>query len=93
MVQAWNHQPDIDAWKRLLDESRRPTQPVLFAAATDPMTICPAYRGVIRAHHRCAANDLPPWERFEVYPADDPGVATCQQCNWPLQHERGRTNS
>lgn len=83
MVGAWSARPDDDGWKHLLDESRTPRVPVLFNPSTGVATRCPAYRGVVRGYHRCAANDLPPWEKFEDYPRDEPGVATCDQCNWP----------
>ncbi len=83
MVEAWNANPDREAWKQLLEASSHQPTPVLFSPATEPQTQCPAYRGIVRDSHRCAANDLPPWEKFEDYPADEPGVATCQHCNWP----------
>jgi len=83
MVQAWRDKPHRDAWTVFLDASARQPEPVCFAPAPEPQTQCPAYRGLARGYHRCAANDLPPWEKFEDYPSDEPGVATCQQCNWP----------
>lgn len=84
MLEAWTRGADRNAWRRLLDESRKPRAVIYFqpAPAEQVQTLCPAYRGVIRSHHRCAANDLPPWEKFEDHPPDEPGVATCQQCNW-----------
>jgi hypothetical protein len=82
MVEAWHQHPDTEAWQKLLEESARPRTPTLFAPAANPQTSCPAYRGKNRGHHRCAANDLPPWEKFEDFPPDEPGVATCAQCNW-----------
>ena len=83
MVKVWNANRDLSAWERLLEASRRPRQPVPFAPTAEPRTGCPAYRGRVRDQHRCAANDLPPWEKFSDYPPDEPGVATCDQCNWP----------
>ena len=83
MVKVWNANRDLSAWERLLEASRRPRQPVHFAPTAEPRTGCPAYRGRVRDQHRCAANDLPPWEKFSDYPPDEPGVATCDQCNWP----------
>jgi aminoglycoside 3-N-acetyltransferase len=85
MVSAWKSNPDLEAWKRLLEESRRPAEPVQFKPAARPAADCPAYRGVIRGYHRCAANDVPPWEKFEDYPQFEPGVATCDDCNWPVK--------
>lgn len=80
---SWKKNPDREAWKLLLESSRRSQEPVRFEPAQAPATGCPAYRGVARNHHRCAANDVPPWEKFEDYPPLEPGVATCRQCNWP----------
>lgn len=82
MVRAWKRNPDTQAWQLLLEASRQERQPIQFEAAENPATDCPAYRGQARGYHRCAANDLPPWEKFEDYPGE-PGVATCGQCNWP----------
>lgn len=82
MVTAWNKNPDSDGWKSLLGRSHSTIEPVIFEPARRAATDCPAYRQVLRGHHRCAANDLPPWEKFEDYPGD-PGVATCDRCNWP----------
>lgn len=82
MVEAWNEHPDRDAWKELFGRSMQPKTPVCFEPDPDPARDCPAYRGTIREHHRCAANDLPPWEKFEDYPPDEPGVTTCRHCNW-----------
>jgi len=83
MAEVWNAKGDRQAWQDLLAASQLKPSPVLFAPASEPATACPAYRGLVRDHHRCAANDLPPWEKFEDYPRDEPGVATCQHCNWP----------
>ena len=77
--------PDPDAWAKLLEASQKPRDPVMFEPSKAVADDCPAYRGVIRGHHRCAANDLPPWEKFEDYPRSEPGVATCDHCNWPNQ--------
>ncbi|MAE64522.1 MAG: hypothetical protein CMJ18_09660 [Phycisphaeraceae bacterium] len=82
MVEVWTASPDRDAWQRLVAASQRQPAPNRFEPATDVRTDCPAYRGVVRDHHRCAANDIPPWESFSDYPVDEPGVATCGQCNW-----------
>lgn len=84
MVAAWQRNPDRMAWQQLLAASKRSVRPRMFQLAIRPSTNCPAYRGVVRGYHRCAANDLPPWERFEDYSTDEPGVATCAHCNWPL---------
>ena len=83
MLEVWQNDPDTNAWQQFLEASRRPVNPVAFIPADAPATGCPAYRGVLRGYHRCAANDIPPWESFDTFGADDPGVATCQQCNWP----------
>ena len=87
MAAVWRENPDRNAWRLLLAASHAPRDPVLFAPTDTPQTQCPAYRGVVRGYHRCAANDMPPWESFDTFPADEPGVATCQHCNWPLQHD------
>jgi aminoglycoside N3'-acetyltransferase len=89
MLAAWQRKPDPEAWRCLLEESLRPRQPAVYEPAKEPQAGCPAYRGPIRGYHRCAANDLPPWERFEDFPPEEPGVATCGQCNWPLLHGEG----
>ena len=81
MARAWRRNPDRDAWQALLEASRSPRVPVLFEPSKSPKTDCPAYAGVIRDRHRCRANDLPPDERFEQFPGE-PGVATCDHCNW-----------
>lgn len=85
MVRAWKLNPNQEAWKEFLDASKTESEPVRFEPAVSPAKDCPAYRGVIRDHHRCAANDIPPWEKFEDYPQLEPGVATCGQCNWPVR--------
>jgi aminoglycoside N3'-acetyltransferase len=82
MAALWQEHPDRNAWQQLLAASRGQRQPVLFEPTDSPQVGCPAYCGVLRGYHRCAANDLPPWEGFDQFPADDPGVATCKQCNW-----------
>lgn len=82
MIDVWSNRPDFDAWQSLLAASRKPILPNLFAPGGEPQRDCPAYRGFVREHHRCAANDLAPWEKFSDYPADEPGVTTCQSCNW-----------
>jgi hypothetical protein len=83
MVKAWKRNPDEKAWSHLLEASKKPIiEPVQFEPSEHPAIDCPAYRGLIRDYHRCAANDLPPGERFEDYPPGEPGVATCGQCNW-----------
>ena len=82
MLMAWRENPDETAWEQLLEISRQPVEPVLFEPSTEIETSCPAYRGVIRNYHRCAANDIPPWENFEDYSSDEPGVATCECCSW-----------
>ncbi len=87
MVRAWRDNPDEGAWHALIERSREKREPVAFEPAQHPATDCPAYCGVVRDHHRCAANDIPPWERFEDYPPHEPGVATCHQCNWPGARE------
>ncbi len=85
MICAWRTNPDGNTWKRLLEESRLEQTPVLFHPAEKPVTHCPAYQGVSRGHHRCKANDIPPWEKFEDYTAFEPGVVTCAQCNWQIR--------
>ncbi len=82
MIEVWKNAPDWNAWQSLLIASRGVSVPVLFSIAKKPQENCPAYRGFIRGFHRCAANDIPPWERFEDYSIDEPGVATCDTCNW-----------
>jgi aminoglycoside 3-N-acetyltransferase len=88
MIRAWENNPDRGAWRRLLEESGKPREPVLFTPTKDAVERCPAYRGMKRGYPRCAANDVAPWEKFEDYPPDEPGVATCQHCNWPRQNIR-----
>ncbi len=90
MVNVWQKNPEQNAWRLLLEQSHQESEPVRFEPAKSPATDCPAYRGIIRAYHRCAANDIPPWERFEDYPRFEPGVATCNQCNWPLAKENNK---
>lgn len=82
MAEAWRGNPDGDAWQQLIAAANAQAEPNQFEPTSDPRTDCPAYRGVIRDHPRCAANDIPPWESFDAYGPDEPGVATCQQCNW-----------
>jgi len=82
MLEAWRRNPDETAWQQLSKGSRNLVEPVLFEPSPTIQSECPAYRGVIRDYHRCAANDIPPWETFEDYPQDEPGVATCEHCNW-----------
>lgn len=90
MVSAWRARPEQSAWSELLRKSKEPEfEPVAFAPAEHPAENCPAYRGVVRGYHRCAANDLPPWEKFEDHPDLDPGVATCDHCNWPNSSSTG----
>ena len=88
MAYVWKSNPDTNAWTSLLEESGKQRDPVLFEPAENPQTKCPAYRGVIREYHRCAANNLPPWEKFEDYAQPEPGVATCQHCNWLDQDDK-----
>jgi aminoglycoside N3'-acetyltransferase len=82
MVEVWKNRPDRSAWQQLVEASRREFSPNSFFPTEHPAMSCPAYRGTVRGHHRCAANDLPPWEQFEDYDCDEPGVATCGSCNW-----------
>jgi len=82
MLEAWRRNPDETAWQQLSKGSQNLVEPVLFEPSSTIQSECPAYRGVIRDYHRCAANDIPPWETFEDYPQDEPGVATCEHCNW-----------
>ena len=82
MFVSWNNNPDRNAWNYLLEESKKKASPVNFSPADKPSKKCPAYRGMLRGYHRCAANDLPAWEKSDDYP-NEPGVATCEQCNWP----------
>lgn len=89
MTRAWRKTPEIGAWKLLLKRSRGERVPVMFKPGDVPATRCPAYQGVVRGSHRCAANDLPPWERFEDFPPLEPGVATCDDCNWPAMDRVG----
>lgn len=86
MARAWKTNPDRDAWQALLEESRKPRKPVSFEPCEEPVKRCPAYRGATRGYHRCAANDIPPWEKFEDFPREEPGVATCDRCNWPAHN-------
>ena len=83
MLAVWQQNPDTQAWRQFLEASKAPVEPVRFEPAASPATRCPAYRGVARGYHRCAANDIPPWESFADFPVDEPGVATCGRCNWP----------
>ena len=90
MLASWRGNPDRDAWRRLLSASKKLVKPALFEEATEPRTDCPAYRGQIRGHHRCAANDAPPWENVDEFEnwREEPGVVTCGQCNWPERARR-----
>lgn len=89
MAEAWSANPDREAWRALLEASNREHEPVRFEPASQLRTDCPAYRGEVRGHPRCAANDLPPWESFDDHPLDEPGVVTCNHCNWPGQAPAG----
>lgn len=82
MSQVWRDRPDRGAWQQLLDASGTQSNPIPFAPSEQPIASCPAYRGIIRSYHRCAANDIPPWENFADFPTDEPGVATCESCSW-----------
>ena len=86
MLGAWKSDADHDARLCFLEASRASVDPVAFAPAAKPETSCPAYRGVARGYHRCAANDIPAWETFQQFSGDEPGVATCGRCNWPHVH-------
>ena len=88
MVRSWKADADEEAWQALLEKSREPREPVDFQVAENPATECPAYLCVVRDYHRCAANDVPPWEKFEDSSMFEPGVATCGQCNWPKAEGR-----
>lgn len=88
MAQAWRRDPDHDAWREFLAASKVAVAPRMFEPAPAPAFDCPAYRGFVRGSHRCAANDLPPWERFEDHPGAEPGVATCGQCDWPVRNRQ-----
>ncbi len=90
MTQVWLNRPEKTAWKQLLTASHEDIVPHPFTRCERPRTDCPAYRGMVRGHPRCAANDLPPWERFEDFPPEEPGVATCDTCNWPAAAESSR---
>lgn len=83
MVRAWKANPDKDAWKLMREQMNVPREPELFHVAPEPVMDCPAYRGFVRDYHRCACNDIPPWEKFTDYPRFEPGVVTCDRCNWP----------
>ena len=87
MVRAWQKNQNLDAWQELLEQSQKPRLPITFEPSKTVAMNCPAYRGVIRDYHRCAANDIPPWEKFEDYPRFEPGVATCDHCNWPEKNQ------
>jgi aminoglycoside 3-N-acetyltransferase len=87
MVRVWQNQPDHEAWQLLVERSHQQEKPVFFEPTKNPVTQCPAYRGPIRGYPRCAASDIPPWEKFEDYPRLEPGVATCDQCNWPGENK------
>ncbi|MBN2457003.1 MAG: AAC(3) family N-acetyltransferase [Sedimentisphaerales bacterium] len=87
MLSSWNNNPDRGAWEKLLTISNTTGEPNTFKPTDKPSKNCPAYRGMLRGYHRCAANDLPAWEKFDDYPKE-PGVATCEQCNWPKYDER-----
>ena len=82
MLSSWNNNPDHGAWEKLSAMSNENAKPNAFKPTDEPQKKCPAYRGLLRDYDRCQANDLPPWEKFEDYPGD-PGVATCDHCNWP----------
>ena len=92
MASAWRANPNCEAWRMLLERSHGTADPAPFEPAERPAVDCPAYRGVVRDHHRCAANDLPPWEKFDDYPRQ-PGVATCNRCNWPAEHRANQRAS
>lgn len=84
MAEVWSRRPDPDAWRHLVAASRRqPAAPSAFAPSYRPRTDCPAYRGLRGGTHRCAANDVPPWEAHDP---EAPGVATCGQCNWATEN-------
>lgn len=83
MVRTWQSDPSPNAWERLLAQSERDIQPPVFEPCAEPRTDCPAHRGFLGNYHRCAANDPPPWEKFDGYPPRNLGVATCRQCSWP----------
>jgi hypothetical protein len=87
MARVWKANPDMNAWQLLLEAAAQQKDPIVFEPTKNPVTICPAYRGMLRSYHRCAANDIPPWEKFEDYPPSEPGVATCEYCNWPEQKQ------
>jgi aminoglycoside 3-N-acetyltransferase len=90
MAEAWAAGPDGEAWRRLLAASaRQPAAPTAFAPCYAPRTDCPAYRGLVRGLHRCAANDVPPWESFDPAAPEAPGATTCGQCNWPATRPCG----
>jgi len=86
MIAAWKSNSDTNAWQELLAASGGSHKPVYFEPTEVPEKNCPAYQGVIRDYHRCVANDLPSWEKFEDFPRGEPGVATCQHCNWANHH-------
>lgn len=83
MLLSWQSNPDREAWKQLAAASKKTIDPNQFEPTDNPSTDCPAYRGILRGHHRCAANDIGPREKFEDFSAQEPGIATCQHCNWP----------
>lgn len=83
MAAVWQSRGDTAAWQDLLAAAKGfAGTPVPFSPSAAPLIDCPAYAGVVRGYHRCAANDIPPWERFEDVTPDEPGVATCGTCNW-----------
>jgi len=83
MLVVWKQDPDSQAWRQFLEASKASVEPVSFEPTGAPEARCPAYGGIARGYHRCAANDIPPWESFADFPADEPGIATCGRCNWP----------
>lgn len=103
MIEVWHGAPDRTAWQFLVAASQQDFVPIPFTPCDEPARACPAYRGELRGYHRCAANDLPPWEKHDDFPAGTPGVATCGTCNWPTstlpftsqaaEHGDGRSSS
>lgn len=82
MIEVWKKNSNREAWQKLLETSKRTVRPELLRLAVEPRTDCPAYGGIVRGYHRCAANDIPPWESFDEHGFQAAGVATCEHCNW-----------
>lgn len=86
MVKVWKNNPDMEAWKKLLEKSEEDVNPTEFKPFDHPRMDCPAYSGFSEGYHRCLANDPAPWEKFIGYPPKNCGITTCDLCSWPHEN-------